>query len=133
MKTNFKSKIVGFTVLFTGLFSATAYSQIINSPVFTNFVYEGNDKIYTDNPLKPGEFYNPILQGCYPDPSITRKGDDYYLVTSTFAMFPGSADFSFERFGELETNWPCARPCFTTRSARLRNQCRNLRPADSVQ
>ena len=89
MKTNFKSKIAGVTILFTGLFSVTAFSQSANSPVFTNFVYEGNDKVYTDNPLKPGEFYNPILQGCYPDPSITRKGDDYYLVTSTFAMFPG--------------------------------------------
>ena len=43
----------------------------------------------SNNPLKPGEFYNPILQGCYPDPSITRKGNDYYLVCSSFAMFPG--------------------------------------------
>lgn len=60
-----------------------------NSPMFSNFVYQGNDKIYTDNPLKTNEFYNPILQGCYPDPSITRKGDDFYLVCSTFAMFPG--------------------------------------------
>jgi len=60
-----------------------------NSPVFTNFVYQGNDQIYAGNPLKADEFYNPILQGCYPDPSITRKGDDFYLVCSTFAMFPG--------------------------------------------
>lgn len=29
------------------------------------------------------------MQGCYPDPSITRKGDDYFLVCSSFAMFPG--------------------------------------------
>jgi alpha-N-arabinofuranosidase len=60
-----------------------------NVPVFSNFVYQGNDKIYTDHPLKTDEFYNPILQGCYPDPSITRKGDDFYLVCSSFAMFPG--------------------------------------------
>lgn len=32
---------------------------------------------------------NPILSGCYPDPSICRVGDDYYLVTSTFEYFPG--------------------------------------------
>jgi xylan 1,4-beta-xylosidase len=32
---------------------------------------------------------NPILQGCYPDPSICRVGEDYYLVTSTFCYFPG--------------------------------------------
>lgn len=63
--------------------------QLPNIPVFTSYVYQGEDQVYENNPLKPDEFYNPILQGCYPDPSITRKGDDYYLVTSTFAMFPG--------------------------------------------
>lgn len=34
-------------------------------------------------------FRNPILPGCYPDPSICRAGDDFYLVTSTFEYFPG--------------------------------------------
>jgi alpha-N-arabinofuranosidase len=34
-------------------------------------------------------FHNPILSGCYPDPSICRVGDDYYLITSTFEYFPG--------------------------------------------
>ncbi|MFC0558295.1 glycoside hydrolase family 43 protein [Halalkalibacter alkalisediminis] len=34
-------------------------------------------------------FKNPILPGCYPDPSICRAGEDYYLVTSTFEYFPG--------------------------------------------
>ena len=60
-----------------------------NPAIFSNAVYEGTDKVYIDNPLKPDEFYNPILQGCYPDPAITRKGDDYYMVCSSFAMFPG--------------------------------------------
>ena len=32
---------------------------------------------------------NPILPGFRPDPSICRVGDDYYLVTSSFAYFPG--------------------------------------------
>jgi len=32
---------------------------------------------------------NPILPGFYPDPSLCRVGDDYYLVTSTFEYFPG--------------------------------------------
>lgn len=32
---------------------------------------------------------NPVLSGFYPDPSICRAGDDFYLVTSTFAYFPG--------------------------------------------
>ena len=60
-----------------------------NTPVFTQVVYEGKDEVYKNNPLQENEFYNPILQGCYPDPAITRKGNDYYLVCSSFAMFPG--------------------------------------------
>ena len=32
---------------------------------------------------------NPIMPGFYPDPSICAVGDDYYLVNSTFAYFPG--------------------------------------------
>lgn len=61
----------------------------ISAQVFSGFTYRGNDKIYTDNPLKDDEFYSPVLQGCYPDPSITRKGNNYYLVNSSFSMFPG--------------------------------------------
>lgn len=60
-----------------------------NAPLFTNFVYQGNDKVYAENPLGDNEFYSPILQGCYPDPSVVRRGDDYFLVTSSFSMFPG--------------------------------------------
>lgn len=61
----------------------------LGEPLFSNFTYVGKDKIYEQNPLQEGQFYSPILQGCYPDPSIARKGDDYYLVNSSFAMFPG--------------------------------------------
>ncbi|MHA6249051.1 glycoside hydrolase family 43 protein [Pontibacter sp. CAU 1760] len=34
-------------------------------------------------------FRNPILPGFYPDPSITRVGDDYYMIHSSFSFFPG--------------------------------------------
>ena len=34
-------------------------------------------------------FKNPILTGFYPDPSVCRVGEDYYLVTSSFEWFPG--------------------------------------------
>lgn len=66
----------------------------LSAQTFSDFNYRGNDKIYNDNPLKPDEFYSPILQGCYPDPSITRKGEDYYLVNSSFSMFPGVPIFT---------------------------------------
>lgn len=92
-----RKRQVTLVMLLTALLSFTAYNgygnptgnQAKNGPVFTNFVYEGNDKVYNDNPLKEDEYYNPILQGCYPDPAITRKGDDYFMVCSSFAMFPG--------------------------------------------
>lgn len=32
---------------------------------------------------------NPILPGFNPDPCICRKGDDYYMVVSSFEWFPG--------------------------------------------
>jgi len=35
------------------------------------------------------KYKNPILSGFYPDPSICRVKDDFYLVNSTFAYFPG--------------------------------------------
>lgn len=34
-------------------------------------------------------FKNPVIEGFAPDPSVCAVGDDYYLVTSTFAYFPG--------------------------------------------
>lgn len=36
-----------------------------------------------------GTYRNPVLPGFYPDPSVCRVGEDYYLVTSTFSYFPG--------------------------------------------
>jgi len=35
------------------------------------------------------EYRNPIISGFYPDPSICKKGDTYYLVCSSFNYFPG--------------------------------------------
>lgn len=55
---------------------------------FDWFEYTGRDPIF-EQPLEPGEYRNPILAGYYPDPSICRVGDDYYLINSTFAHFPG--------------------------------------------
>ena len=103
------------------MFSVTGFSQgakgkkVKGAPVFSQVVYQGNDRVYSENPLSPGEFYNPILQGCYPDPSITRKGDDYFLVCSSFAMFPG-VPIPLKRFGELDADRPCAGPYFTVES-----------------
>jgi alpha-N-arabinofuranosidase len=37
----------------------------------------------------PGEYRNPVLGGYYPDPSVVRVGQDFYLVNSSFSWFPG--------------------------------------------
>lgn len=33
-------------------------------------------------------YRNPIRTGCFPDPSIIRVGEDYYMVNSSFIYFP---------------------------------------------
>lgn len=60
-----------------------------DNAIFSHFTYTGQDKVYNDNKLSANEFYSPILQGCYPDPSICRKGNDYYMACSSFAVYPG--------------------------------------------
>lgn len=35
------------------------------------------------------KYRNPVIAGFYPDPSICRCGEDFFLVTSTFEYFPG--------------------------------------------
>lgn len=56
---------------------------------FDWFEYRGTDPVDATLTPGPNDYRNPILQGFYPDPSITRVGEDYYLVASTFAWFPG--------------------------------------------
>ena len=39
--------------------------------------------------LKAQKIVNPMLAGFYPDPSICKAGNDYYLINSSFAYYPG--------------------------------------------
>ena len=34
-------------------------------------------------------YYNPVIRGCHPDPSICRAGEDFYVATSSFTYAPG--------------------------------------------
>jgi xylan 1,4-beta-xylosidase len=45
--------------------------------------------IFTCTAVFAQSFNNPILSGFYPDPSICRVGNDYYIVNSSFAYYPG--------------------------------------------
>jgi xylan 1,4-beta-xylosidase len=60
---------------------------------FKSFQYRGNDAVF-DQEAPQGTYRNPVLAGFYPDPSITRVGDTFYLVNSTFTYFPGIPVFA---------------------------------------
>ncbi|ACB76508.1 glycoside hydrolase family 43 protein [Opitutus terrae] len=55
---------------------------------FDWFEYTGQESS-ADGERPPAGYRNPILTGFYPDPSICQVGQDYYLINSTFAYFPG--------------------------------------------
>jgi alpha-N-arabinofuranosidase len=55
---------------------------------FKWFQYQARDAVF-DQDAPQGTYRNPVLAGFYPDPSITRVGDTFYLVNSTFTYFPG--------------------------------------------
>lgn len=51
--------------------------------------YRGDDAFYRQSIDVNHSYFNPVLKGFYPDPSICRKGDTFYLVNSSFAYYPG--------------------------------------------
>jgi alpha-N-arabinofuranosidase len=69
--------------------SAAPANVALHTAQFDWFEYSGRDSVYDAFPARDGEYQNPILAGFYPDPAITRVGDDFYLVNSTFVYFPG--------------------------------------------
>lgn len=58
------------------------------------------------------KYNNPIISGFYPDPSICRVKDDYYLVTSSFQYFPGIPVFHSKDL----INWEQIGHCLTTKT-----------------
>ena len=56
--------------------------------IVNNAISQKNGKSASILDQRP-EIENPILKGFYPDPSICRVGEDYYLVTSSFEYYPG--------------------------------------------
>jgi alpha-N-arabinofuranosidase len=79
------------TLLWTGVslsFSA-CHQQVYDTPTFTSFTYTGHDARYEQPFDAERQYLNPIISGCAPDPSICRKGDDYYLANSSFVYYPG--------------------------------------------
>jgi len=79
---NFKPSII-LLFLASGLLAQT------NKASFSYFEYTGKDACFEQKIDPKTQFRNPILPGFYPDPSICRRGNDYFLINSTFSYFPG--------------------------------------------
>ena len=79
------------SLLLAALLALAGCTSVGNQPeaTFEFFEYQGNDTRFAQTIDAQHEYYNPILAGFYPDPSICRKGEDYYLVNSSFAYYPG--------------------------------------------
>lgn len=58
------------------------------------------------------KYNNPIIKGFYPDPSVCKVGDTYYLVCSSFQYFPGVPLFESKDL----INWSQIGHCLTRKS-----------------
>lgn len=84
--------LISFFLLSTGCQKKSKNTQPIvyaNYAAFDWFKYEGKDAVYEKINKLENEYLNPILPGFYPDPSICRADDKYYLINSSFSYFPG--------------------------------------------
>ncbi len=56
-------------------------------------------------------FSNPIIPGFAPDPSVVRVGDDFWLINSTFEVFPGIPIYHSRNLVDWElVNYALTRP-----------------------
>ncbi|CAM4387973.1 glycoside hydrolase family 43 protein [Saccharibacillus endophyticus] len=58
------------------------------------------------------KYNNPVIKGFYPDPSVCKVGDTYYLVCSSFQFFPGVPLFESKDL----INWTQIGHCLTRES-----------------
>lgn len=58
------------------------------------------------------EYNNPVIKGFYPDPSVCKVDDTYYLVCSSFQYFPGVPVFE----SKDQLNWTQIGHCLTRKS-----------------
>ncbi|WP_194542995.1 glycoside hydrolase family 43 protein [Paenibacillus sp. JZ16] len=58
------------------------------------------------------KYHNPVIKGFYPDPSVCKVEDTYYLVCSSFQYFPGVPIFESKDL----INWKQIGHCLTRES-----------------
>lgn len=57
-------------------------------------------------------YYNPVVSGYYPDPSVVRVDEDFYMVNSSFEFFPGVPLLHSKNL----VNWEHVGHCLTRKS-----------------
>lgn len=65
-----------------------AFAAVLAAAILVPSVISAQENPASGEPKTHG-YRNPVLPGFYPDPSVCRVGDDYYMVNSTFCYFPG--------------------------------------------
>ncbi|KAI9362493.1 xylosidase/arabinosidase, putative, gly43B [Zopfochytrium polystomum] len=60
--------------------------------------------------LGNGLYRNPVFPGDHPDPSVLKDGDDYYMVHSSFDVYPGLIIYHSRDL----INWAPVGPALTT-------------------
>lgn len=80
--------------IFSALLAMTMTAATAQTAHFAYFKYSGNDERFNKQIDPSCQYFNPIMAGFYPDPSICRKGDTYYMVNSSFSFFPGVPIFT---------------------------------------
>jgi len=78
MKNNCCFKYAVSISVFVLALSLRVYSQQLNNSALQQSAGLGSDY-----------YQNPVLGGDYPDPSVLRVGNDYYLTHSSFEYYPG--------------------------------------------
>ncbi len=91
MKTNIMVHSVCISIMLSLCAFASVKAQIAQ---FDYFKYTGEDDRFNKTIDSKNQYFNPIVAGFYPDPSICRKGDTFYLVNSSFSFYPGVPIFT---------------------------------------
>ena len=79
------SGLIGLKVASRALAAEGASSATLPSTASWRAGQEGQRRADLGN----GLFRNPIMAGDYPDPSVLKDGDDYYMTHSSFDASPG--------------------------------------------
>jgi len=58
------------------------------------------------------KYNNPVIKGFYPEPSVCKVEDNYYLVCSSMQYFPGVPLFESKHL----INWKQIGHCLTRKS-----------------